>query len=112
MRRKFWVAVTVASFCIAPALAAFGPGFKVVPNPVRADQGQTEAVFQDISGGGELKIFNAAGRLVLETTIAASATEYRWNLKNSDSKNVAAGVYVYVLELQGQTRTGKIGIIR
>lgn len=112
MIRLVLAALVAAGLWTGSAQAAFGPNFKVYPNPVRLDQGHTEAKFEDIQGGGDLKIFNAAGRLVLEKSIDPAATVFNWDLRNNDGKDVATGVYVWFLSTGGSNRTGKIGIIR
>jgi hypothetical protein len=112
MSRKVLTAIVAVGLWAGSAHAAFGPNFKVFPNPVRVDQGQSSVLFDDIQGGGELKIFNAAGRLILEKTIDGSVTSFPWDLRNGDGKDVASGIYIYFLETGGSSRTGKIGIIR
>ena len=111
MSRKFYTAAAVCALFAGSVWAGIGPTYKVFPNPVRADRGVTQVEFRDVVGG-KIKIFNSAGRLVLERPLDAGQSSFIWDLKNNDGKDVAAGIYVYFLESDGQERTGKIGIIR
>lgn len=112
MSRKVLAAVAAAAWLTASTVMAAGlTDLRVFPNPARVARGDTAITFDAILGG-DLKIFNSAGRLVLEKSFDPAQTNFVWDLKNNDGKSVASGVYVYVLDSAGEQRTGKIGIIR
>ncbi len=60
----------------------------------------------------KLKIFNIAGELVYEGEPTSVPTTIEWNLRNKDNEDVASGTYLYLLEYQGLTKRGKIGVIK
>jgi len=84
---------------------------KVFPNPARVNRGDRTIMFDNVAGG-ELKVFNAAGRLVFEKNLDPAVNSFTWDLKNNDGRDVASGIYVYFLKSGGDQRTGKVGIIR
>jgi hypothetical protein len=113
MFRRTLAAGFALAMLLTPAISSADlSNLRVYPNPARTDRGDSQITFNNVVGGGELKIYNAAGRLVFETTIDASATTYAWELTNNDRKEVASGVYIYFLKSGSDERTGKLGIIR
>ncbi|OGF44936.1 MAG: hypothetical protein A2452_03570 [Candidatus Firestonebacteria bacterium RIFOXYC2_FULL_39_67] len=97
------------------------------PNPVKNAASSTiRAVFSRNVTATALRIYTIAGELVMEAALAQNDSvsaannewiyEYNWDLKNSDGRAAASGIYVYVISAQvnsqSQTKTGKIAIIR
>ncbi len=111
MTRRILAAAFAVGLISSAAIAADLSLLKVFPNPARVNRGDRTMRFDNI-GGGELKIYNAAGRLVLEKNLDASVTTFLWDLKNNDGSEVSSGIYVYFLKSGGDERTGKVGIIR
>jgi len=70
----------------------------------------------DISGGGEIKIFNIAGHLV--KTIALGSLQggnyyyQEWNGTDDDGRDVASGVYIGELKVGEQTKMFKMALIK
>ncbi len=65
-------------------------------------------MFSDIGFGDIIRIYDVTGRLMHDSD-RLTATSYRWNLKN-----VASGVYFYVIKSQEQYKVvkGKIALIK
>lgn len=84
----------------------------VYPNPCYVSI-KKEIIFTNLPKDTTLKIYNAVGELVFEDVIADDSPTYPWKLKTKDNKDVASGVYVYVITKPGGTRIiDKIAIIR
>ncbi|MHB2027042.1 MAG: OmpL47-type beta-barrel domain-containing protein [Elusimicrobiota bacterium] len=70
----------------------------------------------DISGGGEIKIFNIAGHRV--KTIALGSLHggnyyyQEWDGTDDDGRDVASGVYIGDLKVGGQSKTFKMAMIK
>ncbi|MDI6734636.1 MAG: T9SS type A sorting domain-containing protein [bacterium] len=85
----------------------------VYPNPVRKGE-VTEITFTNLPSPVPimLKIFNIAGELVFEGEKTSSGNKITWDLRNKDNEYVSSGIYIYLLEYQGLTKKGKIGVIK
>lgn len=110
MKRYMIVAVGLAWLGTGAAYADLSL-FKVFPNPVRPHNGQLAVNFSGLNGG-EIRIYNANGRLVFETQVPEGTTTYPWNLVNNDGDRVSSGMYLYQVKSGGDERTGKLGVIR
>lgn len=111
MARRILAVALAAGLWSSAAIAADLSLLKVFPNPVRMNIGDRRVTFDNVNGG-ELKIFNVAGRLVFEATLDSSVSSFIWDLKNNDGRQVASGIYIYLVESGADVRTGKIGVIR
>ncbi len=111
MKRLVFAAM-VAVFAISAPVSAALRNVRVFPNPFRPSQGHTTVTFDGFTNGAEVKIYNAAGRLVFEKTTDASATSFVWNVQNDSGKDVASGMYIYYLKSETNEKTGKLGIVR
>ncbi|MBI4778752.1 T9SS type A sorting domain-containing protein [Candidatus Desantisbacteria bacterium] len=82
----------------------------VYPNPVNGE----EVTFGNLPNSQpiKLRIFNIAGELVYEDEQTSNPTTIKWGLKNKDKEYVTSGIYIYLLEYQGGSKKGKIGVIR
>jgi len=60
---------------------------------------------------GTIKIFTISGKLVKKIDIQAGY-EPKWDGKNDKGKDVASGVYIYLIENERSKKTGKLMIIR
>jgi len=86
----------------------------VYPNPVHKGEIVT---FAKVPAGKSIKlrIFNIAGELVYEGEKKSdndNKISKAWDLRNKDNEYVASGIYIYLLEYQGLTKKGKIGVIK
>ncbi len=85
------------------------------PNPFKPNSGlgHTNVTFTDLTPGAKVQIFSVAGEPVFDKEAVGSATEIIWEGVNDDGKDVASGVYYYLItNTSGQKKDGKIGVIR
>ncbi|MDI6704535.1 MAG: peptidoglycan DD-metalloendopeptidase family protein, partial [bacterium] len=84
----------------------------VYPNPFKPSKGHTEIRFERLTENVTIRIYNIAGELVrMEENIITGF--FDWDAKNDYGKNVASGVYIYVIiDNEGRIKKGKIAIIR
>ncbi len=77
------------------------------PNPFVISRGDEEVRF-DAAFGTELRIFNAAGELIIDLGNAAT-----WDGRNAAGELVASGIYLFVaLGPDGQYGQGKLAVLR
>ncbi|MBN1826299.1 MAG: M6 family metalloprotease domain-containing protein [Candidatus Eisenbacteria bacterium] len=116
---------TVVTFDIEPPTIQSGEPI-VYPNPFRP--GETGTVTVAFRGGGSspdpstvrVRIFDILGSRVRvldpsegEIVIETDGTLYaEWDGRNDSGEEAASGLYLYVLHAGGETRTGKIAVIR
>ncbi|HPG31358.1 MAG TPA: hypothetical protein PLQ81_11275, partial [bacterium] len=67
--------------------------------------------FNGLPKNTSIKIFTVSGEQVRKISSGVYNTA-NWDLKNDDSKEVASGVYLYLLENNGNKRTGKIAVVK
>lgn len=76
-------------------------GVHVVPNPYRASEtwdqpGTNEVHFVNLPKDATIRIFTAAGDLVVELDHSDPVRDFeRWDLKNGEGNDVASGIYLY-----------------
>ena len=69
--------------------------------------------FKNLTSPAEIRIYNIAGELVFKEKAIDSSGYYEWDITNKDGKQVASGVYVYLITNDlGQKKTGRIAIIK
>jgi len=94
----------------------------VYPNPFKPYDGNSDTgipydgsvnsgiIFDSLTEDCTLKIFNLAGELVTELS---GTGKVQWNAKTKSGKEVASGVYIYLItDKVGNKKTGKFTIIR
>ena len=81
------------------------------PNPVRLADGQRELLFRNIPEDAQIFIFSAAGLEIARIAANPSSTRV-WDLTNTHGREVASGVYIYLLKSGSVKQTGKIAVIR
>jgi hypothetical protein len=94
---------------------------KVVPNPYRVVNPQETATrermvkFTHLPTDCSIRIFNVAGELIVTLQHDAGSpipSEEQWNLRSSENREVAPGLYFYFLESDIGSATGKFAIIK
>jgi len=67
-----------------------------------------------LTGQAQLRIYTIAGELVYDSEMKdTSGGELPWFVQNQSNENVASGIYFYLItNPDGQTKTGKIGVVR
>ena len=80
------------------------------PNPCKD---HNKITFKNLTDQYKIRIYNIAGELIYEKELTNTNGNAEWNLKNRSGKDVASGVYIYLItNNQNQKATGKIGVIR
>lgn len=90
----------------------------VYPNPITPDHIQVATFVRfPADKKGNISIYNSAGTLVYKSPIGPfnpinNSVAWRWNLKNGDGRPVSSGIYFYVIEMDGESKRGKLAIIK
>ena len=95
----------------------------VVPNPyIFASQYERSAEdrvlkFTGLPPNGRIRIFDVAGRFIQEINYDAAdllgpSGDLDWDMQTRESLELASGLYIFVLEANGQRKMGKFVIIR
>lgn len=93
----------------------------VVPNPYKVINPQETAIrermlkFTHLPDGCTIHIFNVAGELIATLHHDANSpidSEEQWNLRSSENREVAPGLYFYYLESDLGSKSGKFVIIK
>ena len=85
---------------------------RAYPNPWKADQNSRPYVTIDglpASAVTSVRIFTISGELV---RTLSGTQNVQWDLRNNSGENVASGVYIYLLSINGEKHSGKIAVIR
>jgi hypothetical protein len=128
--RAGWIEARTTRFSIfrlvGVAAEANLNAFIVAPNPYRPNDGNpatglpytgaagTGIYFSNLPASVRIEVFTITGRKVMEFQTSASTGQAQWNVKNSDGRDVASGVYLYRIHdlATGQSVTGKLTVIR
>ncbi|GEM_PF-1952069 len=89
----------------------------VYPNPVKPGSGgEFDSNYLNIAGlkgGEEISIYNITGERVIQLENDSNSEEVQWNLKNESGKNVASGVYIYIIiDEEKDSTSGRVGLVR
>ncbi|MEW6103543.1 MAG: T9SS type A sorting domain-containing protein [bacterium] len=78
----------------------------VFPNPAHPYKGERKIYFSNLPKGSTIKVFNITGELI--TRLEEENKKAYWNIRD-----IASGVYIYLIQdPQGNTRRGKIGVVK
>lgn len=121
MKKIYWLiglGILVTSGFSSSAVAevvSVSSGFGTIrayPNPWKADQNNRPLVTIDglpPSAVTSVRIFTISGEQVRSLSGTQSV---QWDLRNSAGENVASGIYLYLLNANGEQHSGKIAVIR
>jgi hypothetical protein len=81
------------------------------PNPIRTTDGQNNVTFTNLPQNAKITIATISGSIVkrIENT---SQPDWVWDIKNDDGHDLAPGVYLYVVDFNNGTTSGKIVVIK
>lgn len=85
----------------------------VFPNPYSAESGVPYVIFANLTPNAEIRVLTLSGILI--KTIKTSdniSGGVSWNLKNERGEPVGSGVYLYYISGDGDTRWGKLAVVR
>ncbi|HPN32390.1 MAG TPA: hypothetical protein PKY81_15670, partial [bacterium] len=83
--------------------------------PYSQSDASSGVVFEGVNDGTKIEIFTIRGKRVWSITVSNSASinwKCRWNAKNDSGEDVASGWYLYVINKNGNKKTGKLAIVR
>jgi hypothetical protein len=83
----------------------------VGPVPFKSTSGLGGITFRKLNPGTKIRLFTTDGHLVQTFTIGSQTDQQPWDLTNSNGARVASGVYLYVIENNGQKKEGKLVLI-
>jgi hypothetical protein len=97
-----------------PAIPADLSQAIIYPNPIRPHEQHTgKIVFANLPGDTSISIYSITGALIEQLKVGeADRGKKEWFILNTASSEVASGVYVYVLEANGQRKSGKLAILK
>ena len=82
------------------------------PVPFKPSLGHTKITFQNLTGDVEIKIYTIAGELVRTLKKSDTNDYYDWDVRNSRGEPLASGVFIYIMKRPGETKKGKLMVIR
>ncbi|KPL10630.1 hypothetical protein AMJ71_02575, partial [candidate division TA06 bacterium SM1_40] len=87
---------------------------RAYPNPFVPSLGHRIVHFASLPEDAEVCIFGLGGELVWESGRGAvSNGEISWSVVNSRGKEVAGGIYIYLVRVAGgEVRTGRVAVVR
>lgn len=84
---------------------------RIFPNPFYASRGQAFITFEDLPPSTHVRLYTIKGELVFRGQ-ANNVGLFTWNAHNRDGRQVASGVYLAVLEIEGESRIRKVVVLR
>ncbi|MBP7651774.1 VCBS repeat-containing protein [Candidatus Dependentiae bacterium] len=66
--------------------------------------------FANLPADAQIEIYTIAGGKVFSQTVNTSP--FKWNVKNNDGRDVASGVYLYLIKSSSGKKTGKLAVIK
>jgi hypothetical protein len=86
----------------------------VYPNPIRPHEHHTgRVIFANLPGDTSISIYSITGTLIEQFKVGeGDKGKKEWFILNNAASEIASGVYVYVLEANGQRKSGKLAILK
>ena len=82
------------------------------PVPFKPSAGHTKITFTNLTRFARIRIYTISGELVRTLDKFDAGDSVDWNVRNSRGSAVDSGVYLYLIKNGGQTKKGKLMIIR
>lgn len=97
-----------------PTHGYLGPRLVAAPNPARGTILFSAVLPPRVGGEGVLRVFDAAGRVVLEQTctLESGRTQVIWDARDRTGTRIPAGVYLAALDFGGGRTTARVTLIR
>ncbi len=83
----------------------------VYPNPVREIESGT-VTFANLTQKATIQVLDLSGRLIVTLEETNSDGGVRWDLKDSDGRPVPAGIYIFRVFNETESKMGKLAIVR
>lgn len=86
----------------------------VYPNPVMpSSRHSSQITFDNLPSGAAVSIYSYDGQLIQYLgAVEAGRSRKFWYLDNRRHQNVSGGVYIYIVQYAGDSRKGKIAVVR
>jgi hypothetical protein len=86
----------------------------VYPNPVMpSSRHYSRITFDNLPTAAAIRIYDCSGQLTRDLgQVQPGRSSKFWYLDNDQHQDVASGTYIYVVESEGNTRVGKVAVIR
>lgn len=82
------------------------------PVPFKPSAGHAKITFTGLTYSARISVYTLSGRLVRSLDKNDPGSTLDWDVKNSAGEGLASGVYIFVVKSPGQTRHGKLMVIR
>lgn len=83
------------------------------PNPFRANLGHDQIVFDFLTAGARVRLYDVSGGLIQDFLDDNNDGQIIWDVTNQSGQKIASGIYIYLItDPAGNKETGKIGVIR
>ena len=82
------------------------------PVPFKPSAGHTKITFTALTGAARIRIYTISGELVRTLSKADTSDSLDWDVRNTGGSAVDSGVYLYLIEGTGKSKTGKLMVIR
>lgn len=84
----------------------------VYPNPCNIKNNCTVITFTRLTLKADISVYTLSGELVKRIDKSSNIDSIGWDLKNDNGSAVASGLYIYLINGEGTSRTGKLVLIR
>ena len=82
------------------------------PNPYRFNDGPGSIMFANLTKQATIKILTLTGEVIRKFKETDGNGGAEWDLKDENGKIVSSGIYLYYVQGAGQSRVGKLAIVR
>jgi len=82
------------------------------PNPCRVGAGQNSVMFVNLTRAATIKIMTLSGQVIRTLEEKDSNGGVSWDLRNEQGEIVAAGIYMYWVQNEKESKKGKLAILR
>ena len=79
--------------------------------PFKPSAGHTSIIFTALTRLASVRIYTISGELVRSLEKNDLGETLEWDVKNSQGRNVASGVYIFTVKSGSQKASGKLMII-
>ena len=89
---------------------------KIVPNPLYTSKSERFVIHNlPLNKSGSIRLYDISGDLVINKSIEGltqNESKFEFLPRNKMGQNLSSGVYYYILEMGGDTKKGKLAVIR
>lgn len=82
------------------------------PNPCKISDTQNLLTFTNLTQNVTIKILTQTGETIRTLQTVQGSGSLDWDLKNEQGELVAAGIYLYVVKNENETKFGKLAVVK